>query len=210
MNISGVASFGTATSSPTGRDLDHRPRSIDTRRRCARPRTSSRPAPTCSSTGSASTFPGAHPGQLHVRLAGQLRAGRYSTSSRRSAMPRSRSRTRTSASTCRTSGGCGRRSTVDGRPALRPAVARRSRSQTRRRQRCRRALGVAWSPGDRRTVVRASAGRYLDRMPLRALSNALQRDGSKYRTAVLSFGQAGAPRFPDGADRPTRPACCRA
>ena len=58
-------------------------------------------------------------------------------------------------------------------------------------------LGVAWSPGDRRTVVRASAGRYLDRLPLRALSNALQRDGSKYRTAVLSFGQAGAPRFPD-------------
>ncbi len=58
-------------------------------------------------------------------------------------------------------------------------------------------LGVAWSPGNRRTVVRASAGRYLDRLPLRALSNALQRDGSKYRTAVLSFGQAGAPRFPE-------------
>ncbi len=58
-------------------------------------------------------------------------------------------------------------------------------------------LGVAWSPGTRRTVVRASVGRYVDRLPLRALSNALQRDGSKYRTAVLSFGQAGAPRFPE-------------
>jgi hypothetical protein len=58
-------------------------------------------------------------------------------------------------------------------------------------------LGLAWSPGARRTVVRASVGRYVDRLPLRALSNALQRDGSKYRTAVLSFGQAGAPRFPE-------------
>jgi hypothetical protein len=58
-------------------------------------------------------------------------------------------------------------------------------------------LGAAWSPGTRRTVVRASVGRYVDRLPLRALSNALQRDGSKYRTAILSFGQAGAPRFPE-------------
>jgi hypothetical protein len=58
-------------------------------------------------------------------------------------------------------------------------------------------LGLAWSPGARRTVVRASVGRYVDRLPLRALSNALQRDGSKYRTAVLSFGQSGAPRFPE-------------
>jgi hypothetical protein len=32
---------------------------------------------------------------------------------------------------------------------------------------------------------------------LRATSNALQRDGSKYRTAVLSFGQPGAPVFPN-------------
>ena len=35
-----------------------------------------------------------------------------------------------------------------------------------------------------------------DRIPLRAISNALQRDGIKYRTAVLAFGQPGAPQFP--------------
>src|SRR6185312_653277 len=52
-------------------------------------------------------------------------------------------------------------------------------------------------PGDRRTVVRASFGIYFDRIPLRATSNALQRDGSKYKVAVLSFGQAGAPVFPN-------------
>lgn len=58
-------------------------------------------------------------------------------------------------------------------------------------------LGIAYAPGDGRTVIRASGGLYFDRIPLRATSNALQRDGSKYQTAVLSFGQAGAPTFPN-------------
>ena len=57
-------------------------------------------------------------------------------------------------------------------------------------------LGIVWAPGDRRTVWRASVGRHIDRIPLRAVSNALQRDGSKYRVAVLSYGQQGAPMFP--------------
>lgn len=57
-------------------------------------------------------------------------------------------------------------------------------------------LGVAWAPGDRRTIVRASGGLYFNPIPLRATSNALQRDGSKYQVAVYSFGQAGAPAFP--------------
>ncbi len=56
-------------------------------------------------------------------------------------------------------------------------------------------FGLAWSP-DERTVIRAGYGLFYDRIPLRATSNALQRDGSKYRVALLSFGQAGAPIFP--------------
>ncbi len=58
-------------------------------------------------------------------------------------------------------------------------------------------LGVAWSPGDRKTVIRTSFGIYFERLPLRATSNALQRDGTKYRVASFSFGQAGAPVFPN-------------
>ena len=58
-------------------------------------------------------------------------------------------------------------------------------------------IGIAWTPGDEQTVVRASGGVYFDRIPLRATSNALQRDGINYKVAVLSFGQAGAPLFPD-------------
>jgi hypothetical protein len=62
-------------------------------------------------------------------------------------------------------------------------------------------VGIAYSPDflgrDHKTVIRAGYGIFFDRIPLRATSNALQRDGSKYRVAVLSFGQAGAPAFPD-------------
>jgi len=57
--------------------------------------------------------------------------------------------------------------------------------------------GIAFAPGDGRTVYRASAGLYFDRIPLRATSNAIQRDGTRYQTAVLSFGQAGAPPWPN-------------
>ncbi len=56
--------------------------------------------------------------------------------------------------------------------------------------------GVAVSPAPG-TVVRAGFGLYYDRVPLRAVSNALQRDGVDYRLAVLSFGQGGAPQFPN-------------
>jgi hypothetical protein len=58
-------------------------------------------------------------------------------------------------------------------------------------------LGFAYAPGDHRTVARASFGIFFDRIPLRATSNALQRDGSKYVVVQLSPGQAGAPTFPN-------------
>ncbi len=65
-------------------------------------------------------------------------------------------------------------------------------------------LGVAYAPGEGKTVFRASGGLYFDRIPLRATSNALQRDGSKYQVAQLSFGQPGAPVWP--ATLPSFPA----
>jgi len=57
-------------------------------------------------------------------------------------------------------------------------------------------LGFAWSPGDHQTVIRAGFGIYYDRIPLRATSNAIQRDGTKYLVAQFAPGQAGAPVFP--------------
>ena len=65
-------------------------------------------------------------------------------------------------------------------------------------------LGFAWSPlASRRMVVRGSFGLFYDRVPLRALANALlssrnttELTDSTFITASLSPGQAGAPRFP--------------
>jgi hypothetical protein len=57
-------------------------------------------------------------------------------------------------------------------------------------------VGLAYAPGTRKTVIRASIGTYFDRIPLRATSNALQRDGSRYIVVQLAPSQAGAPVFP--------------
>lgn len=65
--------------------------------------------------------------------------------------------------------------------------------------------GVAWTPtASRRTVIRASGGLYYDRVPLRALANAIlsannTTDVSQLRqnSISLSPAQAGAPVFPN-------------
>jgi hypothetical protein len=66
-------------------------------------------------------------------------------------------------------------------------------------------VGFAWSPfSDTQTIVRGSFGLFYDRVPLRALSNALESSGnttnvtgSTFVTVSLSPTQAGAPIFPN-------------
>jgi hypothetical protein len=65
-------------------------------------------------------------------------------------------------------------------------------------------VGAAWSPfASRRTLLRASAGSFYDRVPLRALANALLSAGNttdlanlRQISVSLSPAQAGAPEFP--------------
>ena len=71
-------------------------------------------------------------------------------------------------------------------------------------------LGLAWSPfADRRTIVRASAGVFYDRVPLRPVANALLSAGNtidltqlRQIAVSLSPAQAGAPAFPRILDAP--------
>jgi hypothetical protein len=66
-------------------------------------------------------------------------------------------------------------------------------------------IGIAWSPFDsRRTLVRGSVGLFYDRIPLRAVANALLSAGNTTDLAnlrqigvSLSPTQAAAPRFPN-------------
>ena len=66
-------------------------------------------------------------------------------------------------------------------------------------------VGVAWAPFEsRRTLVRAGAGVFYDRVPLRALANALLSAGNttdvtalRQVAVALSPAQAGAPVFPN-------------
>lgn len=59
-------------------------------------------------------------------------------------------------------------------------------------------VGTAWTPfASRRTVFRASYGIFYNRIPLRIVANALQRNGITFVTALLTPVQAGAPKFPD-------------
>jgi len=59
-------------------------------------------------------------------------------------------------------------------------------------------FGFAWSPAStQRTVVRGGAGLFFDRIPLRAVANALQRNGVKYRVVQVGPTFPGAPAFPN-------------
>ena len=58
-------------------------------------------------------------------------------------------------------------------------------------------FGLAYSPGDHRTVIRAGTGLYYDRVPLRAVANALRGAGVEYKTVSLQRTQVGAPVFPN-------------
>src|SRR5262249_26503503 len=58
-------------------------------------------------------------------------------------------------------------------------------------------IGLAYSTSDHKTVIRAGAGLYYDRVPLRAIANALRGAGTEYKSVSLQRTQVGAPVFPN-------------
>lgn len=62
-------------------------------------------------------------------------------------------------------------------------------------------LGISWDvQSNGRSVLRAAAGMYYSPIPLRAVSNAIQRDGVTYRIVQVGSNFPGAPTFPNTFD----------
>jgi hypothetical protein len=194
ITISGVANFGTSTSSPTGRDLDlyEFADNITTHRNAHILKFGADFLYNRLNI----TFPGAFQGAYTFSSLANLQAGRYVTFQQAFGEPE----------LFQTNPNIGFfvQDEWHVRPELTINLGLRYDAQflpepieTDKNNIAPR-LGIAWAPGGR-TVVRASYGIYFDRIPLRATSNALQRDGTKYKIASFSFGQAGAPVFPNVA-----------
>jgi hypothetical protein len=193
VNISGVANFGTATSSPLARDIDlfEVVDNVSTQRGLHSPKAGVDVLYNRVNI----LFPGAFQGVYNFNSLANLLSGNYSTFQQAFGAP----------SQFQSNPNLGFFGQDEWRvkPNLTINAGLRydlqflpSPIQTDTNNLAPR-VGIAYAPGDRKTVFRASFGLYYDRIPLRATSNALQRDGSKYLVVQLSPGQPGAPAFPN-------------
>ena len=192
VNISGVANFGTSTSSPTGRDLDL----VE----IADAVTWQRGAHVIKAGGDwlynrvNITFPGALQGVYTFTSLSNFQRGVYSTFQQAFGAP----------SQFQSNPNLGLFAQDEWRPRADLTINAGIRYDLQwlpdpillDTNNVAPRLGAAFAPASGKTVIRAAAGIYFDRVPLRATSNALQRDGTKYRVAQISFGQTGAPAFP--------------
>ncbi len=193
INISGIANLGTATSSPTARDAD----SFEVSEAIAIERGAHflKFGADWLYNRVNIVFPGALQGVYNFQNLAALQAGRYLTFQQAFGAPSQLQSNPNAGVFVQDQWRLGSNFTAN--LGLRYDVQRLPDPIRTDRNNIAPRAGIAYSPGNRKTVVRASFGLYYDRIPLRATSNALQRDGSKYRVAAISFGQASAPVFPD-------------
>jgi outer membrane receptor protein involved in Fe transport len=194
VTISGIASFGTATNSPTARDIDleqlvqnvlwlggdHAVKGgVDLLQNRVR-----------------IGFPGALQGVYSFQNLASFLAGRYSSYQQAFGEPDThQTNTNIGAfvqdewhATPRLAVNAGLRYDVQSLPSL---VNTDSDNISPR-------LGLSWDVrGDGRSVLRAAAGVYYAPIPLRAVSNAIQRDGVTYRVVQVGPDLGGAPVFPN-------------
>ncbi len=197
VTISGIASFGTATTSPTARDT----RMWEAVDAATFVRGSH------SIKGGVDTlfnrvridFPGALQGVYTFRNLADFQAGRYTTFQQAFGIPGASQNNSNVGAFLQDEWRLSQRVTLNA--GLRydlqflPALVRTDRDNLSPR------LGLAWDPaGDGRSVLRATAGLFYSPVPLRAVANALQRDGVAYRVAQVtpaSQTSPGPPVFPD-------------
>jgi hypothetical protein len=194
VTISGIASFGTATNSPTARDIDLY--EVVQNAIWLRGEHALKAGVDLLQNRVRIGFPGAVHGVYTFQNLANFLAGRYSSYQQAFGAPETH-QTNTNLgvfvqdewrATPRLTVNAGLRYDVQQLPALvetdRDNVAPR--------------LGASFDlRGDGRSVLRAAAGLYYDPIPLRAVSNAIQRNGVAYRVVQVGPSFAGAPAFPN-------------
>jgi hypothetical protein len=192
VNVSGVVSLGTATVSPTERDIDlYELANVTTLQRGSH---ALKAGVDVLYNDVDIAFPGALQGVYSFSSLDALRAGRYVTFQQAFGAPSQHQANPNLGVFVQDEWRARRGLTVNG--GVRYDIQDLPDPIQTDTDNVSPRVGAAWAPGDGRTVVRGSLGLFFDRLPLRATSNALQRDGTKYRVAVLPFGAAGAPAFP--------------
>ncbi len=194
VTISGIASFGTATSSPTERDIDLA-EAVQTFT-WLRSDHSLKAGLDLLQNRVTIGFPGALQGVYSFSSLANFLAGRYSTYQQAFGLEETR----------QTNDNLGVFVQDEWHPRPRLTVNAGLRYDLQRlpslvetdRDNISPRLGAAWDVrGSGRSVLRAAAGLYHGPIPLRAVANALQRDGVQYRVAQVGPTSPGAPTFPN-------------
>ncbi len=194
VTISGIASFGTATSSPTARDIDLA--ELVQTATWLRGDHSLKAGVNLLRDRGRIGFPGALQGAYSFSSLANFLAGTYSSYQQAFGEEETRQTNDNLGVFLQDEWHPGQRLTVNA--GLRydlqklPSLVHTDRNNVSPR------LGLAWDVrGDGHSVLRAAAGLYYTPIPLRAVANALQRDGVRYRVAQVGPNTPGAPTFPN-------------
>jgi outer membrane receptor protein involved in Fe transport len=194
VTISGIANFGTATNSPTARDIDL----VEVVQNVTwlRGDHSFKAGLDLLQNRVTIGFPGALQGSYSFSSLANFLAGRYSSYQQAFGKEETRQTNDNLGVFVQDEWHPRPRLTVNA--GLRYDVQRLPSLVQTDRDNLSPRLGVAWDlKGDGRSVLRAAAGIYHAPIPLRAVSNALQRDGINYRVAQVGPTASGAPVFPN-------------
>jgi len=192
VNISGIASFGTATSSPTERDIDLYQFSDSFG--AALGKHSVKGGAEMIYNDLDIDFPGATQGVYTFTNLANFLAGTYSQFQQAFGAPSQRQKNPNFGVFVQDEWRARRDLTIN--IGLRYDLQFLPDPINTDRDNVSPRFGFAYSPSEK-TVIRGSFGIYYDRIPTRATSNALQRDGSKYIVTILGPTAAGAPVFPN-------------
>ncbi|MBV9496591.1 MAG: TonB-dependent receptor [Acidobacteria bacterium] len=194
VTISGIANFGTSTSSPTARDIDLG--EIVQNVLWLRGNHALKAGADVLQNRVRIGFPGALQGVYTFSSLANFLSGNYSSYQQAFGAPQTQQTNLNIGAFVQDEWHASSRVTVNA--GLRYDVQRLPSLVNTDTNNISPRLGASWDiHGDGRSVLRGAVGAYYAPIPLRAVSNALQRDGVHYRVVQVTRNFAGAPTFPN-------------